>query len=331
EIERFLKEKDSLAQRIREIFKTSNIRPDPDTNLKKGMTEFRHAEQKYMRYTKLTDIAIPEVEKGLRTHEELAGLKREASALNSEITAIVREEGHLRETSPEREAASYARKREESSLLRDELKEKKAEIISRIGRSDEDYRNETTGCAALTNKIEILKEKKERAEHFRASVELAKDTLRDIAAEVYKEWSTVLNTEGKDLLQRLSPVYTDIRFDENLAFTVTVKEGSKRRHRDEIDHKLSIGAKDQIYLAVRLALGKYLTKGKESVPMVLDDAFSTSDDQRFLEAMRYLTDELSTKNQIILLTCHESRQELFDRTFPEIAAGRINRVKLLKR
>jgi len=36
----------------------------------------------------------------------------------------------------------------------------------------------------------------------------------------------------------------------------------------------------QLYLAVRLAISEYLSRGRSPLPFLLDDVFATSDDER---------------------------------------------------
>ena len=68
---------------------------------------------------------------------------------------------------------------------------------------------------------------------------------------------------------------------------------------------LSQGAADQLYLALRLAICDMILP--EGVPLMLDDALVTFDDDRMAAALDYLA-ELSKKRQILLFTCqHRER------------------------
>lgn len=72
-------------------------------------------------------------------------------------------------------------------------------------------------------------------------------------------------------------------------------------------HSLSQGAADQLYLAVRLAICDLVLPAEKSVPIFLDDALVTFDDERMAAALDVLI-ELSEHRQIVLFTCQ--RREL---------------------
>ncbi len=65
---------------------------------------------------------------------------------------------------------------------------------------------------------------------------------------------------------------------------------------------LSQGAADQLYLAVRLAICQLVLPAEKGVPILLDDALTSFDDDRMSAALDYLV-ELSAQRQILLLTC----------------------------
>ena len=66
---------------------------------------------------------------------------------------------------------------------------------------------------------------------------------------------------------------------------------------------LSQGAADQLYLAVRLAICDMVLPEEKSIPLVLDDALVSFDDERCQAATELLL-KLSETRQILLLTCH---------------------------
>ena len=69
-------------------------------------------------------------------------------------------------------------------------------------------------------------------------------------------------------------------------------------------HSLSQGAADQLYLAVRLAICDLVLPAENSVPIFLDDALVTFDDERMAAALDLLV-ELSEHRQIVLFTCQQ--------------------------
>ena len=67
---------------------------------------------------------------------------------------------------------------------------------------------------------------------------------------------------------------------------------------------LSQGAADQLYLAVRLAICDMVLPADRRVPLILDDALVTFDDDRLHAALDYLLEE-SQRRQILLFTCQK--------------------------
>ena len=72
----------------------------------------------------------------------------------------------------------------------------------------------------------------------------------------------------------------------------------------EADVTLSQGTRDQLYLALRLALADELDKDQISLPLFLDEIFVNWDMPRLEEGLK-LVSMLSSERQIVLFTCHE--------------------------
>ena len=71
---------------------------------------------------------------------------------------------------------------------------------------------------------------------------------------------------------------------------------------------LSQGAADQLYLAVRLAICDMVLPAEKGVPLILDDALVSFDDDRLRAALDYLLAE-SEKRQILLFTCQKREMD----------------------
>lgn len=71
---------------------------------------------------------------------------------------------------------------------------------------------------------------------------------------------------------------------------------------------LSQGAADQLYLAVRLAICDMVLPEEKRVPLILDDALVSFDDNRLHAALDYLLAE-SKKRQILLFSCQKREMD----------------------
>lgn len=141
-------------------------------------------------------------------------------------------------------------------------------------------------------------------EHRAEGVRLAITTLEQAAQTISHRLTPLLITRSGELFSRLTnSKYRAIRLVEpgNLRdeFHVQVQMGSALEEWVEPE-ALSSGARDQLYFALRIALGEYLT-GRTDFPLILDDPFVHFDPER-LEAAVALLHELESRHQILWLT-----------------------------
>lgn len=85
---------------------------------------------------------------------------------------------------------------------------------------------------------------------------------------------------------------------------------AEKENGEQIDPgTLSRGTAEQMYLAMRLALaGEYAAQGT-AMPLVMDDVFVNFDAER-LEASLRVLNEVSSRHQILLFTCHQHVAEM---------------------
>ena len=77
--------------------------------------------------------------------------------------------------------------------------------------------------------------------------------------------------------------------------------------------QLSRGTRDQVGLALRLALIQVRAETQGHVPLILDDVFVTSDDARANAAVMLLTEMAQQGHQIVFFTCQKDVRDLFAR------------------
>jgi uncharacterized protein YhaN len=91
---------------------------------------------------------------------------------------------------------------------------------------------------------------------------------------------------------------------------------------------LSTGARDQLHLAVRLAISEFLSKPGNPLPLLLDDVFANSDDDRARAGMRVLAETLAREHQVIAMTCHRHRHEHLASLDPDVWAAGVQWLEL---
>ena len=155
---------------------------------------------------------------------------------------------------------------------------------------------------------EVVVAELRRAQGFRGAVLLARQTIERVARETHRRWAEFLNQRVTDLLKDMGSSIARVRFGEDLDFAVTLT-GGQQAARGKAVYQLSSGARDQLHLAVRLAISEFLSRGGESLPLLIDDCFATSDDDRTRHGMRLLLETFSRQHQIVFVTCHRARHE----------------------
>ena len=80
-----------------------------------------------------------------------------------------------------------------------------------------------------------------------------------------------------------------------------------------------MGAAEQLYLAMRLAMCELVLPAGEPCPILLDDALDAFDDTRAAYALDCLLD-LAEKRQVLLFTCHSREKEMLRGTAATLAS-----------
>ncbi len=139
-----------------------------------------------------------------------------------------------------------------------------------------------------------------------AALELAAEVMETAHARMEAQVSPLVSRRAAELLRGMTDSrYDKVYFDRELHFTVHRPEEITPR---ELEY-LSQGARNQVYLAVRLALSELVLPGDEPCPLVLDDVLVSFDDARAKNTLRLLQ-ELGRQRQILLFTCQSRENRL---------------------
>ena len=213
-------------------------------------------------------------------------------------------------TNGDNEAARAGQEAEAIRARITRLKERRAEAEGRARALGDPMALESELANGERRREELLSQ--ERA------LTLALDTLRDADAELQQRVSPRLAKRAQELFAAL----TGGRYDE---VTLTRDFAAKARPAGEAvgweaDY-LSAGAKDQLYLALRLAVCELALPSDDPCPIVLDDALVNFDEERMALALVLLR-EMAKERQILLFTCHRREGEYFrhDRSVTRIDA-----------
>jgi DNA repair exonuclease SbcCD ATPase subunit len=145
-----------------------------------------------------------------------------------------------------------------------------------------------------------------RKEQLAAALELAIDTLRD-CVHTFQEnaLEPVADDAGRLLRQITGGRHQSVRLDQQ-----TMEPAVRIGARDDIDiTELSRGTRDQLYLAIRLALVDALSGGIR-LPLVLDDPCVHFDAERLAATSRLLS-EIARERPVIIVTKDDTYSRWF--------------------
>ena len=164
----------------------------------------------------------------------------------------------------------------------------------------------------LESELEDMERRLDALSAQDGAISLALETLASADAELQQRFSPQLAKTAASYFSYL----TGGRYDE---LTLSRELAAKARPAGqdvgrETDY-LSFGAKDQLYLALRLAVCELALPKDDPCPIVLDDALVNFDRERMERALKLIAG-LAGSRQILLFTCHEREYEYFasDRT-----------------
>ena len=137
------------------------------------------------------------------------------------------------------------------------------------------------------------------------SIDIAISVLGDAFAKVRESFGSALSSRTAEIFSGITGgKYKGLNVSKSFNISVEEKEvfGSSDWQ------SLSDGTIDQAYFSLRLAVGEFLSKDGEKLPLILDDPFDRYDDNRAKTAMEFLN-LYAKDNQALMFTCHKSFTE----------------------
>lgn len=244
--------------------------------------------------------------------EEVEALQESLKQLDEDIAAMPADQP-AHETQSDLSSDEIERRLSDARRNRDELREHRNRGFREAEKAVNDWRTRGPELDDVIAKVDVaLKD----AIEFAEACELAGTELSTIANEVYTQWATALNESINHIMPMINDRYTQIALSQELDLSVYSHEAGRRLETKDVQH-LSKGARDQLLLAVRIAIAEFLSAHVGNLPLALDEPFAHWDDQRFVEGMRFLT-KLSERHQVILLSCHHWRYDQLRETAPDV-------------
>ena len=121
-------------------------------------------------------------------------------------------------------------------------------------------------------------------------------------------WAQALNEKVEKILPGFVPTISNFEFNRDLSFSFLAGDKNIKSTDDPGTLPLSRGTLDQLYLGIRLAVCKFLS-GNVRLPVILDEPFAHTDEDRFVSGMNALCELAESYGQIIILSCHRLRHK----------------------
>ena len=305
-----------LREHAVQILKAAGISFD----LTRGWSEYIHdlsgRARGRSRHVTLVEELIPQAERRLMPEKALAELRSQLELLVTE-----RAKGAVASVAPtpRPQAEIEVENRQHREDL-DQVQRERADLRLQV---EEAWRRHHVEHPEKLAERERTERALERARRFQRAIQIAQETIQQVAQETHRRWAGYLNRRVGEILASMGTQIAELRFGEDLDFSLRFAHGQPSA-RSRALLQLSTGSRDQLYLALRLAISEFLSRGVVPVPLLVDDAFATSDDERARIGMRLLLEHVSRNHQIIFVTCHRQRCMGFAEREPELYAERVH-------
>ena len=217
----------------------------------------------------------------------------------------------LLRTLPEGAKESLTQPTAEPTLSREDLAQRLPQALS-LAQSARSRLDTLTGQLRSMGEEDTLRFRLREKEEQHAllqeeydAVALAMATLDEANISLQNRFSPALGARSAEIFRHLTAGrYEKVLLSRDFSLETEEETGSAARS----VQLLSQGAADQLYLAVRLAICDMVLPEDKTVPLILDDALLSFDEDRLHAALDYLVEE-SKKRQILLFSCQKREQE----------------------
>ncbi len=307
-----------LLEKAMRILHSAGLAFDPARPWDEQVAELSERMKGRGRYASLTGELIPTLERTLLPENRVQELRAELEAAEAEGGPLPETEGPPRSTVElERETERLRKALELAQQQRHDLRLQVDDVCRRYNLEHPEK----------LLQIAQLDGARARARRFKRAIELASATVQEAALDTHRRWADWLNRRVAQILGAFGTQVEELRFGDDLDFSIKVWNGQPLA-RGKAALQLSAGARDQLWLAIRLAISEFLSKRDDALPLLVDDPFTTSDDDRARAGFRLLIESLSQHHQIVMVTCHRHRLDHLAQLDPELYAARVARLEM---
>lgn len=185
---------------------------------------------------------------------------------------------------------------EEEKVPIEKLRWEKAHITEELKEKTIQYDN----LGEQLSELDEINEQSREYEMKRQAVQMAAEHLEQLSGAMRGYLKRDLNEKASAIIREITGgKYTKLVTDEKLHVSLVTDEKLV-----EIE-QVSRGTVEQIYLALRMAVGELLCE--EEMPVILDDVFAYYDEERMLQTLKWLK---AHKKQVLLFTCQKREEQV---------------------
>ncbi|MFH5836015.1 AAA family ATPase [Proteiniclasticum sp. C24MP] len=133
-------------------------------------------------------------------------------------------------------------------------------------------------------------------------LELTKSLMEDSYEKLRKEFTGPLNDSVTAIYREITGKDRTVKVSE--VFSMNYQESGMLWQ----DTFLSHGSMEQLYLSLRIAMADLIYNGRK-VPLILDEAFSSYDEERLKKTLLFLQ-KCTDRYQIFIFTCHKREMDI---------------------
>lgn len=197
-----------------------------------------------------------------------------------------------------------------------EKRDRAAEAVGSLREKIEKL-SEDNGAAGAAAELEGRRSELATAVDRWAPLVLVQDLISAALVRFEREHQPVLLDEVSRILARMTDgqhVGLERKLDNEGTLLVESADGTLRE-----PSQLSTGAREQLYLAIRLAYALRYAEKAEPLPIVMDDVLVNFDEERARRSIEVLVD-VAQRVQVLFLTCHRHVVEIVREVVPNLNA-----------
>jgi DNA repair exonuclease SbcCD ATPase subunit len=251
--------------------------------------------------------------------EARARLEASSAEIEAKLGTMQTEHPEWSELEPDRTPQEYVTRGQQTDDAWASAREECNRLRDAIQRSTSNLRHP----AEIDEEIGQARAEIQRLERFGAALTLASEELNETTEKFQKQFAPKLERLMSEGLSRVTGGrYSDVQVESK---SLNVSLMAPELDRFVGVERLSKGTRDLVYLMLRIAIARLMSRSEEKLPLLLDDPLVQCDRDRQDQTLQFLA-HLAQETQVFLFTKDEWTREWFEK---ELGASSAHNVLVL--